>query len=223
MNAIRLIRHPGLQQVRRTMAGQAATEFVIVTTVLVPMVLLVALLGKVSDVNQTAVAASRYAAWERTVASEGTKDDSTLNAEVQRRFFERSDVGIQTGEGASGDAHNANPLWNAFNHGRVVTSSVTSVGNHNDRESDAGQLAKTVADFMDNFGSLLSKLKSSLDFDVERRGLVTSTVSVDIAANSFGFEAGNGCGGSNDSFVCLSRRSAILTDIWGSGSPDEVG
>ena len=60
-------------------SGQALTEFATMMSVFVPLFIMIPILGKVSDLNTTTIEASRYAAWERTIASPTDKSDDELN------------------------------------------------------------------------------------------------------------------------------------------------
>ncbi len=69
--------------------GQALTEFVVLTLVVVPLFLVVPRLGKLLDLYQTTERASRYAAFEATVHHTGSdwKSDVQLAQELRQRFY----------------------------------------------------------------------------------------------------------------------------------------
>jgi hypothetical protein len=96
--------------------GQATTEFVIVSLVLVPLFLLVPLVGQVIDLIHATEAASRYAAFEAVVrhTGNGWTPDATLAADVRRRFFSHPGVSIKTNDAAGDFAADRNPLWSDF-------------------------------------------------------------------------------------------------------------
>lgn len=93
--------------------GQATVEFVVLTLVLVPLLLLVPLLGKYLDLMQSAEAASRYVAFEATLhhGRSGWKPADTLAEEVRHRFFSASHLGVRSGDVAQDDAPSRNPAW----------------------------------------------------------------------------------------------------------------
>ena len=61
--------------------GQAMTEMVIASSfVLVPLFLLIPLLGKYIDLNQSTIQATRYEAWEYTVWYNDENTEAPVNA-----------------------------------------------------------------------------------------------------------------------------------------------
>jgi hypothetical protein len=56
-----------LDMTKTNQSGQSLAEFSVALVVLVPLLLIVPLLGKYIDMNQAALQASRYVAWEKTV------------------------------------------------------------------------------------------------------------------------------------------------------------
>lgn len=94
-------------------AGQALAEFCVTMLALTPLVLLIPLLGKFLDIVHTTQLASRYVAFE-SIAHDplnGRLRDDQIAADVARRFFNRSDAPIHTGELADGSAQERNSLW----------------------------------------------------------------------------------------------------------------
>jgi hypothetical protein len=93
--------------------GQSTVEFAVLALALMPLFLLVALLGKYIDLNQTAEIASRYVAFEGVArnSSNGWKTDAELGVEVRRRFFSNSDASVKTGDAAGNFAAHRNPIW----------------------------------------------------------------------------------------------------------------
>ena len=206
-----------------TQRGQALSEFLVAGIALIPILLMVPLLGKVSDANHTAIEASRYVAWETTVATEQAKNLTTLTNETQRRFFEHPDVFIQTGDGPTGLASDANRLWSVDEKDRIVSSSTQSVSVEIGRETEPGTLVSVINDGLQTMSSIGGLFEDDLKFDVERNGLITARVGVDVASNKYGFDPTQACSTSNpDSFTCINRHNVILTDTWGAANPDQA-
>lgn len=84
----------------RGQAGSALTEFIVLTVVLVPLMFGIPMIGKMIDLKQTTVQASRYSAWETTVNSGGATAQT-----IDQRFF--SDASAPIGETAPAP----NSLW----------------------------------------------------------------------------------------------------------------
>jgi hypothetical protein len=79
--------------------GQALAEALVAGLVLVPLVLLVALLGKYQSVQTQVIGASRWLAFECTVRPDQCRSFSAhpeLVDEMRRRFFARADTEILT-------------------------------------------------------------------------------------------------------------------------------
>lgn len=215
--------YPVANGVSATQRGQATTEFLVAGIALVPILLLVPLLGKLSDANHTAIEASRYAAWETTVATEQAKNIATLTSETQRRFFEHPDVFVQTGDGATGDVSDQNRLWSVGATERLVTSSTDSVSVGITRESDPGAISAVISDGLNKMAGIGKLFDDDLSFDVERHGLVTARVGVDIASNRLGFDPKMSCtGAASESFTCIARHNVILTDSWDAASKEQA-
>jgi hypothetical protein len=211
---------------RPTLRGQALSEFLVAAAVLVPLLILVPLLAKVADVNHTAIEASRYAAWERTVASSDMKSNAQLAAEVQRRFFENPRQLFQTGDTPSNKDQDANPLWNTPG-GRLIAPAAQSVTVSLRQEAQDGVLtgnATRVATAISRVSQVIGNtFGSDAEFDLEQNGLVTARVGVDISNNAQTFNhQGASCGNNKSSFTCLERRNVILTDAWDAATPSQV-
>ena len=82
-------------------AGQALTEFLIISLVLIPLFLLIPMIGKYQDISHATQLASRYAAFDAMVRNDGMnswKSPALIEAEVRQRFFGAPGAAIVTGE-----------------------------------------------------------------------------------------------------------------------------
>ena len=178
-------------------SGQSLTEFLVALVVLVPLLLMVPMLGKYIDINQTTLQASRYVAWEKTVDT--GKSDATLAAEVRRRFYGNLVMPIKTGDvatdGVPGDQnaflldHHGNQLLASFNDVSVSTSQSTPTG---------------LATALQDMGNAM--------FNLPTNTLYTGTVGVNIAnvANLAPLDAIN---------LSMTQFNVILADAWDAGTP----
>lgn len=208
---------------KRKQLGQATTEFFVGAVAIVPILLMIPLLGKMGDVNHTAIEASRYAAWETTVATADAKNVTALTNETQRRFFDHPSVFIQTGDTATGSSSDQNPFWTVGADGRLIQSSTQSVGLTLDRDKETSAVSRAVSDGLNLIAGIPGLFNDELKFDVERHGLITARVGVDVLANDLGFTANRGCDqAASASFTCVARQNVILTDSWDAASPQEV-
>ncbi len=100
----------------RQVSGSAMVEFSLLLSVLLPVGLGMAMLGKLTDLRQNAEQASRYAAWEATVYSRQALGAQQANT-LESRFFMAPDSVIDSGSTQSRAAENTdgkpalNPLW----------------------------------------------------------------------------------------------------------------
>ncbi len=187
----------------RHQQGQSTVEFIVLSLVLVPLLLIVPLIGKFMDIAQTTAVAGRYVAFEgvvrHTSSSDGWKTDAELAQEVRRRFFSNSDAPIKTND-ATGDfnAHR-NTLW--FDHRGAP---LLPVFNHNVgvASSKEGMTQPIGAGFAGAFG---------LSHDNLYTGRVTVSVA-DVAGLS-PFDALG---------LTMSRSTTLLVDPWAASGPDAV-
>ena len=86
---------------RSRRAGQALTEFMIISLVLIPLFLLIPMIGKYQDIGHATQLASRYAAFDAVLRNDSInswKLPASLEAEVRQRFFGSPGTAIVTGE-----------------------------------------------------------------------------------------------------------------------------
>ena len=65
--------------------GGALTEFFFVTMIMVPLFFAIPMVGKLVDLKQTTIQASRYSAWEATVYPSGA--NGNMPTAVKERFW----------------------------------------------------------------------------------------------------------------------------------------
>ena len=78
-------------------SGAALVEFVVLAIIMVPLLFAIPMIGKLIDVEQTAVQASRYAAWETTVGVSAADGNA-----LRGRFFADPAAPIATGAAGAG-------------------------------------------------------------------------------------------------------------------------
>lgn len=196
-------------------SGQALTELLVFSIILVPVLLMVPLLGKYINLNQSALEAARYAAWERTVWANRAgdnpqalvKDDTQLQAEIRRRFFSDPDLPIKGSDGDGSAQAGSNPLW--FDHAhRPLLARYEDV----EAQTRDGPSPGPV------YAALRSLFQAShvlSPFHLNTDGLYTAEVKVKVA-DVPGLKPLDSLG------LRIARRNVILTDAWDAGSPDQV-
>lgn len=183
--------------------GQSTVEFVTLSLVLVPLLLIVPLIGKYMDIAQTSAVASRYVAFEGTVrhssSADGWKTDAELAMEVRRRFFSNSDAPIKTGDAAGDFNAHRNALW--FDHRGVPLLP--------EFDKNVG-VSTTVQSLSHPVGAVYAE-KLGLSY----RNLYTGQVNVGIAdiAGVVPFDTIG---------LSLNRSTTLLADPWAAAGPAVV-
>ena len=200
------------------------------TLVMAPLFFLMPTLGKITDMNHSTIQASRYMAWERTVADRQAKSTSTLKNELHNRFFINSQHGIHSNEtGVITDSRQQNPFWSSYR--RTVSGEKTAL--FASRESgtmrvsegqadlgNAGVLSKAIGDVGSKLGGALPDAK----WDLASTGLYKGAISVSVANAGMFTSTGRDCDGteSDSTFVCIHRHNAIMVDGWSAFSRSDV-
>ena len=111
--------------IRSRQRGQSMAEFLVALAVLVPLFLAVAYAGRYSDVQQAAVQASRYAAFQRAMVP-GAQSDAALADQMRARFFlhgARNGGKIQSSDTAVRQSGSATtPVWRDVTGGNLLNS-----------------------------------------------------------------------------------------------------
>ena len=188
---------------RSPQRGQSTVEFVVLSLVFVPLLLIVPLVGKYMDIAQTTAVASRYVAFEgaarHSSSADGWKSDAELAQEVRRRFFSNSDASIKTGDTAGDFKTHRNTLWFDHRGTPLLPEFAKNVGVSTTKESLAQPFG---AFFASNFG-------------LSQANLYTGRVNVNIAniAGLQPFDTIN---------LSVSRHTVLLADAWAASGPSSV-
>jgi hypothetical protein len=79
--------------------GQALTEFLVISLVLIPLFLLLPVIGKYQDISHASQMASRYAAFDAVLRNDGNnseKSPAQLQNELRQRYFGPAEAGIKS-------------------------------------------------------------------------------------------------------------------------------
>jgi len=226
---------------RSRSSGSALVESFFILGVMVFFMIGLPILGKLIDLKQTTIQASRYAAWEKTV--EADIDETTDVTKVDTRFFMDASAPISS-SGAAGlgqnhlwgslaaDAANnngANPNGaqgadtppnggtgselQLYQKARVVVAegSVTATV---DPGGDNGILYGEVAEAIGDIGDIISPDGWDPGNPV-RNGLILANVEAKVKSNALFSFADDGCGGAGE--ACVNEGTAILIDGWSAG------
>jgi len=205
----------------RNNKGNAQTELLILVLVMVPAFMVLPTLGKLSDVNQSVVQASRYAAWERTVYDPSEKSDAQISAEISNRFFRRQDVMIETRDDVLSIDEFGNPFW------ATLSDDESSQGGEEIFIRTSNESFPGIGSHLNNaivtVGSTLGNIIPDSDWDLEQNGLYVAEVGVNTQSNYL-LSGQTNCNGeeSTDGEACIRRHTAILVDGWSSESSQET-
>ena len=192
--------------------GQALTEFLVVSLVLIPLFLLLPVIGKYQDISHATQMASRYAAFDavlRNDAGNSHKPPAQLAEEVRQRYFGIARAGIKT---AAENGAALRDYWNdPFGNALIRTSSDIQVSfgashgaGHADAYSDASD---TVLFPLATLASLSSK------------GIYRANVAVSLANLPAGLR-------SVEPFdklgLVIERHASVLPDAWTARSPAQA-
>jgi len=213
---------------QRRSRGAALTEMVLLLMVMIPLLFAIPMIGKLTDLRQTAVSAGRYATWQATVSPEGV----SAPAQVASRFFAEADRALTSDE----PSFSSHALWGAMDgdderdvpvdgddpgvhvaggwprHSAVrIDEATVAVTPWRTADDDLG-MAETVGDAVVSAGKALGGSR----WDLADTALTRSTIGVDVRMNGWwekqGVACANGMGG------CLHEAGVILVDGWEVGS-----
>lgn len=187
--------------------GQSTTEFIVISLVLVPLMIIVPLLGKYMDIAQTTTVASRYVAFEGAVhnTSSSWKTDTNLANEVRRRFFSNSDAPTKTSDTAGDFSANRNMLWTDYRGGHLLPNFNENIGVVTNKDS-----------ITQPFGSLYAN-----SFKLSKDNLYTGTVNVSVA-NVASSGSLNTITPFDNINLSISRHTAVLVDGWAAKGGGDV-
>lgn len=217
----------------RAQAGSALTESLLVVGVLLPFGFAVLTLGKLIDLRQTALQASRYGAWQSTVNRHVSMDpfhQQTLN----QRFFTGSTLALSSEDNAAAQSDESirpnrlwyqhNPVAQSYGNGRlpevkrddvrIDPNGVTSTYQNDQALQGAAQgVGKLVA----KAGALLDSVAGN-EWGLTSSGSVSSSVNVPLLPNQWLGQSAGDCA----AVACVQTHSVILSDGWSSSNDDQA-
>ncbi len=215
--------------------GSAMVEFSLLLTVIVPVGLGMAMLGKLTDLRQNTEQASRYAAWEATVYSRqalAAQQQDTLES----RFFMTPDAAISSRTQQKSDKSARNPLWGHSNARQGSLRELGSVSRLKDNQVrpsyqfDTGKagvamlsgkaaavIGKPLSGFSGNSWGLAADglLRAGVDVAVQPTGFLRGAKKhCGVVAKSAGKQAGKSSDDGPPAVFCLRTSGVILADGW---------
>ncbi len=203
--------------------GSSMTEFAVLTLAMLPIMIGIPMVGKMVDLKQTTINASRYAAWEATVANGNAKAD-----QVDSRFFQKSEGAIKT----QAVQHDSNRLWGEtsvvaptsyMEKGAVriaddsVAANPLTAATHN----NAG-VAVSFGGVVEDVGNILSWAPGT-EWDMKADGLLSAAVQVEVKENGILNGANtNPCNDEGTTFACMTAVNSIMVDNWSASSDHQA-
>jgi hypothetical protein len=213
--------------IKSKQSGNATVETVLIATVMVPLLTGIPLIGKLADIDNTTVQASRYLAWEQTVARGDSQSQQDLETEIRNRFYADSDLQIRTNlQQIAQDEYN-NPMWAGY--GINDEGTVNQLVNRDSgvdyvlRNGRPGSMAGTLSSGIGTMGRAMAQFTGG-DWNIEDHGLYTGRVSIEVARNAF-LAQGVDCNGQESESItaCISRANTIFVDSWDARNSDHAG
>ena len=204
-----------------TCRGSALTESIVLMAAMVPLMFAIPMVGKLVDLNQTAVQAGRYATWEATVHhGEG---GSEAPGQVASRFFGAGDEPILSGGVAPGthalwgEGSARTSVWDARTAVEIDGASVETI-RYAPAEGASTPIASGVGGAIGRVGEALA-FGDGADWGIGPTALARSGVRVKVRENGWFEGVLSRCGGA---FACLEEAGTIMTDGWSAKDDDQV-
>ncbi|MBT3058103.1 MAG: hypothetical protein AB2588_00235 [Candidatus Thiodiazotropha sp.] len=208
--------------------GNATVETILIATVMAPLLSGIPLIGKLADIDNSTTQASRYLAWEQTVARPGsdTQPQTELETEIRNRFYLDPDLQIRTNQQLA-DQDSINPMWTGYG-----LSDDETVNRLVDQDSSVGYtlqndrphgLTGTMSAAIVTMGRAMAGLSGG-DWRIEDRGLYRGEVSIEVSRTAF-LASGIDCDGmeSESITLCISRTNTIFVDSWDAENAGQAG
>lgn len=204
--------------VHRTVQGQALTEFILITLLLIPLFLVIPLIAKYQDLAHTTQVASRYVSFEAMTRNNQTpgdqKPDEQLANEVHRRFFGDANAPIQTMASTVNIASNQHPFWRNQQGAALIKNSDNDINIGFSPSSDS-------VPFNPLAGMPSFNVREELG--LQAPGIYTANISVtlvNLPAEIMAYTK-NGDEFKNIN-LSIARHTSVLVDAWSARNPEQV-
>jgi len=224
---------------RYTYRGSALTEVVVLMLVMVPLAFTIPMLGKLIDLKQSSIQASRYLAWQQTHAPSQSADAAIRVDDLNRRFFSSPESAITSSVGDTPDQPiRENPLWGQSGGNRSAgeyqgmwgglgfTDDVVLDLQQTQTTQQSGELPTIAAATTRSIDATTGFVEalSGANWDVEANGMVSVNVAINARLGGLLGATSSTCGAqqsANNEF-CLQIGSAILADGWSASSSEQA-
>lgn len=193
----------------RCQCGSALTECIVLMLAMLPLLAGIPMLGKLVDVKNSSINASRYSAWEETISPDGS-----VAPFVNQRFFKDSEAPIVT---RSIDVEE-NSLWGSDQHsasGLMVDTRIAIEDNSaglNSTDGEAPAIVTSLGTGIEKAGEVLAGF-SGTQWELTGSGFRRAEVSARIKTNNWFSRALSGCTAEAN---CIHAKNTIMVDGWSS-------
>ncbi len=191
--------------------GSALTEMIVLGLVMVPLMFTVPMLGKLIDLKQQSIQASRYLAWQQTHAPQQARNTVQTQNELRQRFFSSAELPLETLLDGNNSGFAGHHLW-----GSDTTTPYSSKGSDDVPEmwqslsfSDSVQIrdsssvfsvndnglpeaAKLVSEGVNLATSVIDTL-SSAEWDVATNGVYAIDMGIETEVGNLLSQQGSNC------------------------------
>lgn len=192
----------GTSSARASQQGQALTEFLAISVVLVPLFLLIPVIAKYQDIAHFTQLAARYATFDAMVRNDAQNNEKPLGQlqdEVRRRFFSTADAPIKTNDVAGDFANYQSAFWrDPVNKPLIASFGDVTVNRSTQSASDR------LPAFVYSFG---------------KDGISSASVQVNLANLPAGLKFYEPFDTIN---LSMTRSASVLVDGWAGSSPAAV-
>ncbi len=225
-------------------AGQAMVEFAITASfILVPLFLMLPLLAKYIDIQNSTIQAARYEAWEYTAWYRKTSDmpasfsvasvtphKSTLEVqrESRKRFFSDTSSLISDIDKFGWKNSSKNLMWRDHKQQDLYDGSIDGSIAYNQKTPDTLGVTATLIDVVEAVPGFITSILSAGTLDpaftvLNGRGYHKSQVQIHVKnAPSYTSMKGNSPLFEKDLKLVFSARAAVLSDGWNAGGREHA-
>ena len=203
--------------------GGALTEFFFLTMIMVPLFFAIPMVGKLIDLKQTTIQASRYSAWEATVYPSGA--NGNMPTAIKERFFgdnnkvlvSHSSEAWSNSMWGDKETNEIAPWWDDT---KVVIDEDSVSGVPYQETITSQGIGFEIGNQASNTGEILDGISGN-EWDFESNGFVRADINLDIQESTWLERSQGSCGG-EDSYTCIKASSVIMSDGWSASGDNQT-
>jgi len=208
-----------------TCKGSALTECIIVLILILPIIYATVVLGKLLDLSQTSVQASRYGVWQTTV-EDMAKVQAMSKQKVIERFFTNGLLSLssQSAQASLANSSRHDFLWqnNSAQSIHAPDSAASQLWIDANNITSTYQVAPSITGERGGLSSALADIGKPLasvsgnEWGLSNSGTMQNQLSVPLLPNRWLSGISTHCPGT----ICVHTRSSIMADGWGASGAE---